>query len=483
MSHTTETVNKPRKVNFNGWYLSNAIDSASKASVDQFLPIFATQLGASTSIVGWLSGLYSLVNIFQIVWASISVRVKRTSIFVVTGRFFSAIFYIPMAFLGVGQAFLLLIFRFFQGIFFSAVAPTQASLMADHIPSSKRAQRVNRITQGNLIGTLIGAMLGGFIFTLLSDDFKLDPQISFLILFFWTAFLGILTAAIFQRSVPDADNLYKIDPIIFINQNLTVHAKPSRLNFIEKISAYFEKFKTFWVFTVFVAFFYFAVNVSSPFFIILEIEYYHFSFFQASILTSLTTVVQFFVNLVIVKYNILDHFGRKFPLFCGILCLIFSTLLIIIPYYFSVPTFNWCFLAWIILGLGWGIFNSALTVMVLDLVHPQYRTTLIAVYNTFVGLTMFISPILGGFIIEFFLNITIIFLIRSVLMIFSIFLLVYVKEPEIPGMITHPIKYLYTKVFRTTPEGDSTVVVSPTHSIKSRFPHWIADRRHYKLER
>ena len=483
MSQTTEAENEQRGINFKGWYLSNAIDSASKASVDQFLPIFATQLGASTGIVGLLSGLYSLVNIFQIIWASISIRMKRISIFVVIGRFFSAIFYVPMAFLGVGQAFLLLVYRFFQGIFLSAVAPTQASLMADHIPSSKRAQRVNRFTQINLIGTLFGAMFGGFIFTIISDTLKFDTQISFLILFFWTAFLGILTAIIFHRSVSDVDNLYKIDPIILINQNLTIHAKPSKLGLMEKINAYFEKFKTFWTFTIFVAFFYFAVNVSSPFFIILEIEYYQFSFFQASLLSSLTTVVQFIVNIIVVKYNILDHFGRKFPLFCGILFLIISTLLIIVPYYFSVPTFTWCFLAWIILGLGWGIFNSALTVMVLDLVHPQYRTTLIAVYNTFIGLTMFISPILGGFIIEFFLNITIIFVVRSVLMILSIFLLVYVKEPEIPGMITHPIKYLYTKVFRTTPEGDSAVVISPTHSIKSRFPHWMSNKRHYKLER
>ena len=483
MSQTPETTNGPRKVNFNGWYLSNAIDSASKASVDQFLPIFAIQLGASTSIVGLLSGLYSLVNIFQIIWASISVRLKRTSIFVVIGRVLSAIFYIPMAFLAAGQAFLLLIFRFLQGIFLSAVGPTQASLMADHIPFSKRAERVNRFTQINLIGALFGAMFGGFIFTFLSDDLKIATQISFLILFLWTALLGMLTAVIFQRSVPDVDNLDRIDPMFFINQNLTINAKPSKLSFIEKTNAYFKKFKAFWIFTAFVAFFYFAVNVSSPFFIILEVNYYQFSFFQASLLTSLTTIVQFCVNLVIVKYNILNHFGRKFPLLSGIICLIISTFLIIIPYYFSVPIFSWCFFAWIILGFGWGIFNSALTVMVLDLVHPQYRTTLIAIYNTFVGLTMFISPILGGFIIEIFLNITIIFLIRSFLMIASIFLLLYVKEPEIPGMITHPIKYLYTKVLRTTPEGDSTVVVSPTHSMKSRFPHWSSDKRHYKLER
>lgn len=472
-----------KKVNFNGWYLSNAIDSASKASVDQFLPIYATHLGASTGLVGLLSGLFSLVNIFQILWAQISVKIQRTKIFIVLGWLVSAIFYIPMAFLKQGQLLFLLLFRFLQGAFLSAVGPTQTSLMVDHTTSKNRIHRITKFTQVNLIGTLLGAIFGGLIFTILLNQFLLNLETSFFILFIWTTFLGVMTAIIFQHSVPDVNQLYNIDSILFVNQNLRVNAKPSSLSISRKIKAYFTKFKNFWLFTIFVVAFYFTVNLSGPFFIILEIQYYQFSFFQAAFLTSLTTLVQFLISLTLVKYNILDLFGRKFSVICGIMLIALSTFFVVIPYYIPVPAFLWCFFAWIVLGLGWGIFNSSLAIMVLDLVHPQYRTTLIAVYNTFIGFAMFISPIIGGLIIEIYQNITIIFLIRSFLMLLTITVLLSVKEPEIPGMITHPRKYLITKFLRIGAEGGSELFISPMNSIKARFPHWISIKRYFKLER
>ncbi len=471
-------------VRLRSWYLANALDSASKAGVDQFLPIFAINLGASTSQIGLLSGLFSLVNVFQIIWANLSLKIHKTKIFVVIGWFFSAIFFIPMAFLKQGQILLLLLYRFLQGVFSSATGPTQASLMAEHIPLKKRASGVTRFTQISLIGTLIGALFGGFLYSFLSDILEFDPNISFLILFFWTAFLGISTSFIFHLSVPDPVQFSDtIDPIIFVEQNLTVNAKASSLGLPEKIKIYYSKFHNFWTFTLYGAFFYFAINISSPFFIILEIQYYNFSFFQASILTSLTTLIQFMISMILVKFKILDYFGRKFPLSIGMTLLALSTFLVTIPYYFPIPAFIWSFFAWIILGTGWGIFNSALAVMILDLVHPQYRATLIAVYNTLVGLMMFIGPIIGGMIVELIADLASIFLLRSVLIICTFGLFQRVKEPELPGMITHPMKYISTKIFRVPAEGGAQIIVSPIRSIRARFPHWTSARRHIKLER
>lgn len=97
----------------------------------------------------------------------------------------------------------------------------------------------------------------------------------------------------------------------------------------------------------------------------------------------------------------------------------------------------------------------------LDLVHPQYRMPLIAAYNSVIGLIMFIGSIGGGMIVEIFPNITFVFLLRTLLILFSLGFLYRVQEPDIPGIITHPFRYLFVKHTRLGTERGSAVTFLP----------------------
>jgi MFS family permease len=193
----------------------------------------------------------------------------------------------------------------------------------------------------------------------------------------------------------------------------------------------------------------------------LTIESYGLSFFATAVLTSISTLVQFLISLYMSKTQILDRFGRKFPLISGLMVVSWATFSVVVPYYIDIPIFEWCFITWVLLGVGWGVFNGSLAVFLLDLVHPQYRMPLIASYNSVTGLAMFLGSIGGGMIVEIFHNITFVFLLRTFLILFSLGFLYRVQEPEIPGIITHPFRYLFIKHTRLGTERGSMVTFLP----------------------
>ncbi|MFX0065681.1 MAG: MFS transporter [Candidatus Hermodarchaeota archaeon] len=466
--------------NFMGWYLANTLDNVSKASIDMFMPIFARVIGASAVEIGLLSGLYTLINISQLIWAQLSSKLGQSRIFVVLGWLVSALLFIPMLLVKKGQIFLLLVLRFLQGFFTSAAAPTQASLMADHIPQDKRANKVNNFTKLGLIGALVGTICGGLLFSFLADVFRLTVDLTFIILFFWTMVLGVIASIIFFISVPDYKYLDRLDPVILTQRSIIHSEITSKTRLINRYKAYKTKFENFLVLCLFAGIFYFAVNMAAPFFIILEIEYYNFSFFQASLLTSINTFTQMVLASLLARTEMLDKYGRKVSLVIGVLLVSLSTVLVVIPYYLNVSPYLWCIFAWVILGISWGIFNPSISVFILDIAHPKYRATLIATYNTLTGITMFLGPIIGGVIIDFTQNITLTFLIRALIVILTLIVLVRIKEPVIPASLIHPPRYYFTKLLRYSAGRGPEPLLIQVIPQKLRKKHWFGIRQRIK---
>ncbi|MFX0114818.1 MAG: MFS transporter, partial [Candidatus Hodarchaeota archaeon] len=280
---------KPREPSYNGWYAAQFLNSASASTIDPFLPIFARKIGATSIEIGILSGIFSLINISQIIWAKVAAKGENRLI-AFLGKIISGLLFIPMAFLKTGQIVILLILRFLQGLFTSAAAPTETSLMASHIPQRDRTKRMQTFTRLALIGGLLGTLFAGFAFTYLNSELKVSDEVAFTVIFILTGLLGILTAFVFLASVPEYRGLPEPDPSSIIYHS--VSSSPSRTSLFAKIQLYLRHFSNFWWFCVFAMVFYFGVYLASPFFIILEIEEYGFSFAEAAILTSISTACQ-----------------------------------------------------------------------------------------------------------------------------------------------------------------------------------------------
>ncbi|MHA2370076.1 MAG: MFS transporter [Candidatus Hodarchaeales archaeon] len=425
--------------------MSQFLNSSSNSTVDPFLPIFARNLGATPVDVGLLAGIFSLVSISQLLWARFAERAQKHRSLVFLGRLMAALLYLPMMLLKQGQILVLLALRFLQGIFVSATAPTETSLMNEHIPLEKRTKILPWFTQLGLIGVILGTLLGGLLFTSLTAEFRLSEEMAFGILFVWTAVLGMASSLLLLTAIP-SDRAVPLSPESLILQNISV---PSQLGWFAKTKAYLRAFGNFWWFCLFAAVFNFGAHFAAPFFIIIQIESYNLTLFEAAILTTIATSCQIAVLILQRRYDFIRKVGTRNMLFPALLLISLSTIAVIVPYYFEqMPIFLWLTATWVVLGLGWGIFNATLIILLLDIIHPKYRATLVAIYNTLVGIAMFLAPVLGGLSVVL-SNITSVFLIRSAIILLAIILVIRVKDPEIPGTLLFPTRNVFVKNFRT----------------------------------
>ncbi|MFW9914263.1 MAG: MFS transporter [Candidatus Thorarchaeota archaeon] len=436
---------RAQRANYNRWGLSQFLNSSSTSTVDPFLPIFARSLGATPVDVGILAGIFSLVSISQLLWASFAERAQKHRSLVFLGRLLVALLYLPMILLKHGQIMILWILRFFQGVFASATAPTEISLMNEYIPAQRRTKILPWLTQLGLIGTILGTLLGGLLFTSLTAEIRLSEELAFGILFVWTAVLGIASSLLFLTAISQEKGA-PLSPESLILQRINV---PSQLGVFAKAKAYFRAFDNFWWFCLFAAVFNFGTHFAAPFFIIIQIESYDLTLFEAGIMTAIATSCQVSVLIVQRRYDFIRKVGTRNMLFPALLLISLSTFAVAIPYYFEkMPILLWLAVSWIFLGLGWGIFNSTLIILLLDILHPRYRATLVAIYNTIIGIVMFFAPVLGGLLVIS-TNIASVFVFRSVIILLAMILVIRIKDPEIPGTLLLPTRNVVLKHFRT----------------------------------
>ncbi|MFX0066306.1 MAG: MFS transporter, partial [Candidatus Hermodarchaeota archaeon] len=305
---------EPKIPDYKLWYSSHFLKNAGNATVEPFLPIFAQTIGATPIEVGLLAGLFSLINISQIIWVRVATRIRKFKLPAFFGKALSGLLFIPMAFLNVGQIVLLLLFRFLQGFFTSAATATETALMAEHISKEERTARIPLFTRFGLIGAFFGTLLGGIAFSWLSIELEFSPQLVFVLLFFWTGILGILSSLIFFRSVPEyRKSVQPISPEKLIFEHII--SAPSRNPWITRSRAYLGRFGNFYRICLFAAVLYFGVYLAAPFFIILEINVYQLTFLEAAILTSISVSCQILASVLERKRKLFDKFGSRYLLF------------------------------------------------------------------------------------------------------------------------------------------------------------------------
>ncbi|MFX1251194.1 MAG: MFS transporter [Promethearchaeota archaeon] len=422
--------------------MSQSLTSASKSTIDPFLPIFARSIGATVSQVGLLFSLFGLINISQVIWARLSTKLQKFRIFIFLGNLISALLFIPMAFLKFGQLIILFCLRFLQGFSISAATPIETSLLAEHVSKNERTKRLTSFTQINLLGIAIGTLIGSFIFSYLTTCLLYNSNMSLLLIFLWTGLLGILGALIFFISVPEfyhGNDLQKAT-----SSNYASRLQPNQLRSKE----YLVNIRNYWYFCGCVAVFYLGINLASPFLIVFIVEGYDFTASEVGFFTTIYLFTQILTVFYCRKYNFLDRFSKKLLILISLSLIGLSSIAIILPYqYNGFPVLGWTFLVWIIMGIGWGIFNTTIAVFLLEIVDPTRKATLIAIYNTLIALMMFFGSVIGGFLIELTKNFSSVFILRGFLIFCTFFMIIFVKEFRISNMC-YPVHKKSKRLYR-----------------------------------
>lgn len=217
--------------------------------------------------------------------------------------------------------------------------------------------------------------------------------------------------------------------------------------------AFIKRFDNFGKFTVYHAFFNFAIMIASPFFAIYMLEELNLNYTIYTIVTMSSSVFYLLFTPFVGKFS--DRYGNKKLLHL-------STLL------FSINPLLWIFIKSpliliLVPQLLVGLANAALVIGVTnftyDSVSPRHRGLCVAYFNILTGIGIFIGSLLGGFLIKYvqlssyspyLMVFALAFIMRSIV---SIIFLPKIREVKkvsrLPPMhvnITHPFKSLHSEI-------------------------------------
>ena len=454
---------KNHKANINSWFWmsSSGLKATSDSLVSPFLPLYGIKLGANPSIIGLIVSISSLLSIIQIFWVKVADRIRNTRIVAILSNYSSGIF--NFLFAAVQRLSGFITFRVSQSLVASASIPTSSALLAERTQTKDWPYWNGLIQAFIVLGTLIGVLLGGFLLSRYSED------IGFTIIFLAAGVISILASILFQIAVPKKKRLekrrrwYQVEEVSVSIDNALAVMKTDK-NFIMLALASFI--------------FIFGVNFSAPFYIVYNINDYGLTIFQTSQLTAIGLVPQIISSFLTVK--LIEKTRSKEVLIMGGLITAIFPLAFILPSVLEIGQniFIILIVMWLLNGIAWGVINTSLATLVLDVIHPRRRTLQLAISNSLNSVAMFIAPILGGLaipksIIDGNMSvgsnfIYLIFIISAVFRFVGALIFIKVEEPIIGGTVLRPINKMMRVPIRTNIEKIVSTISTAPHRIRKR---------------
>ncbi|HUT81091.1 MAG TPA: MFS transporter [Candidatus Bathyarchaeia archaeon] len=427
------------------WLASNGTRAFSDSILSPFIPLYGSTLNASSTQIGFIVSITSLLSIIQLLWAYLAQKFHVARSIAIIASYISSLF--NFLFLPIRNIFSFASLRGVQSITFSATLPTSSNILAERTPP-KSWPLQNSLLQGILVvGTLIGTLIGGVIL------WKVDSNLRYPLIFIGAGVISIISAIFFHIAVPSRKKME--------SKGRWRQIEEVDLTFGNTLAA-MRTDKNFVVFILVNFIFVFGVNLSGPFYILFNTsqDYYNLTVFQAALLTSIGLVPQTISSIVTAK--LIEKVRKKELLMvAGIFASLF-------PIFFMIPflagrvtnVFWILVIFWSVNGLAWGIINSSLTTLLLDIIHPRRRTLQLAISNSLSAIALFIAPILGGFIIEKSNLFYVIFIVSASIRFAGVLLFGFVKEPIIGGTILRPIQRIIPYILRTNAEKGVTLLIT-----------------------
>ncbi len=456
---------KEHKSNIKPWFwlTSSGMKSTSESIVSPFLPLYGVYLGASTSMIGLLVSITSLLSIVQIVWVRLADKVKNSRLIAIISNYVSSIF--NFLFIIVKSLGYFVSLRGMQSLTASAALPTSSAILAERT-QTKDWPFWNSLGQVFLVsGTLIGVLVGGFILSKFSED------LGFLIIFMISGGISVLGSILFHIAVPKKTTLEK---------KRKWHSVEEVSVSLDNVLAVMKTDTNFIWFSLASFIFTFGVNFSAPFYIVYNTSesFYSIPILQIAILSAIGLVPQIIFSFITIK--LIEKLRTKEVLIIGIFLTSIFPIAFLIPFWFGmVQNVYWVLITiWVINGMVWGIINPSLMTLTLDVIHPRRRMLQLAIFNSLNAIASFIAPILGGLAIpDSVVNggvepspifIYLIFIISAVFRLLGGLFFIKVKEPIIGGTILRPINKILTFPVRSNIERAVSIIITSSGKILHR---------------
>jgi MFS family permease len=430
-------------------------NAASGSITESYITPFALALGANNLQVGLLTSLRDFAStIAQIPGAKLTQFFDRKSIWLFVQIISKILLWVPIVLLPAfptGSAIWFLIILFAAtGFFASLRAPAWSSLMGDLVPTQKRGSYFGLRNTATGASGIAATLAAGYILTLFG----------FPILFTIAIVLSLLSIPIFMK-------MHEPSFKKFYHYKYSFRFDPRELHNTLKAN------RSLVIFTVYIMFMYFAVEVASPFYSVYMLRDLNISYVWFGGLT----VVGALARILSFKYwgKLNDRFGsRTILIVTGIpACItpLLWTFVFDIPSIAALKLFD---------GFIWAGFDMVIFNYLLDATPAEKRPQYVANHNFVTGMGTVLGALIGGFLAQEWSNSTflwmsglqLVFMTSFVLRLFCLGLLpkigdITVRQSDVP------VRYVFWKAVAVDPakgmKNSITVAFQYPYEIEKKF--------------
>ena len=381
MHLTKKQVNKALKNSIKDGSAYSAMDGITST----YSTPFALALGASNAEIGILSSVPNLfITLSQPFTGKYIEKRSRKAVCqnlsLIQRLIWLPILLIPLFFLKEG-VWLFIVLLTLSHFILSFANTAWSSWMGKLVPERVRGSYFGKRNTIQSVFSFFTALLAGWILGLTKS------LLGFSIIFF-LAFIFGLISYFYLTKIPETS--YKLEN------------KKRSLNILKFIKE-FKKYSNFYPFTIHMSLLSFAVNIASPFFTVYMLNIMGIGYEWYAIVVATEVLVRIFMQRYWGKLS--DKFGDK-----NIMALC-NVLIVFYPFFWLfVSNVLQLILISIFAGIAWSGFDLTTFNYLLDITPPDRRPSYIANYKMVVGISLFLGPLIGGFLSQYISNLTIFWL-------------------------------------------------------------------------
>lgn len=341
---------------------------------ETYIPPFAIALGAGNLQVGLLTSLPILIAaLIQLKTPDAVHALHSRRKLINRAIFFQILMWIPIIgipfFATPDRRVMLLIFFYALYVSLGSFAmPAWGSLMSDSVSEEERGKYFGK--RGKVVGlvTVISSFAAGLVLHFSSSRI-------------FTGFSIIFSLAALARVVSNYFMACLHEPEFHASREHYF----SFWDFVKRLPA-----SNFAKYVFYIGFFHMSAFMAGPYFAVLMLRDFGFSYLTYSFLTT-TAVVSSLLGLTYWGRHA-DEFGN------ARLFKISSVLITVLPLFWIVSHNVWyLFVVQLIAGYLWGGFNLCTANFIYDAAIPQKRVYCISYFNVVSGIGIFIGTVLGGY--------------------------------------------------------------------------------------
>jgi MFS family permease len=368
-----ENINEENGKNesFRSVYARQALRSFADGVGGPYIPIYAVELGASSTEVGWLRSLGNLFgNIMQIPWGIVSDRYKRYVLFIIIGSLLNSLFWLPLVFANTPWELIVILTA--QAFTNSLIIPSWSALLGEMAPKKTRGSLSAKINIIASLGSMTATLISGYIMTYTKGNVSNVYTIPFLL----ASASGLISSI-----------------VMFKLKRKTTHEKKGfSIRAWTDPKIFKGDFRRFCLLTIFHGFF---MSISWPLFPLTIVRIVEGDMMKVAYRSIISGTISIIIRRFIGRIS--DRAGRKTILVAGRAGIFLYPLI----YSFATSIYH-LYAAEIVVGILAAGSEIAIFAYMLDITPNEQRGSFFALYNTLNGISTFFGSLLGGYLVPTF---------------------------------------------------------------------------------